>query len=111
MDEKLEWKLKEIKAQRKADVAFIDKILASPQYGKVVDELEKLIITVREDETCDRDTFVIAALIMAASMDMSDDTSDDRQLWLARRFMLCVSAVRVAYAEKDAGWISPEAKA
>ncbi len=111
MNEKLEQQLKKLKEQREEDVAFVNKILATPEYTKVSDEMEQLVVKVRSGDICDRDTFVLAALIMAASVDMSDDATDEQQIWLARRFMLCVSAVRVAYAEQDAGWLSPEARA
>lgn len=77
-------------AQKTRD--WVAKVLKTRHFGQAADALDEVVRKLRA-EGCDRNAFIIAALMATISVDLSDDISTERLVDLLRKFMACGEAV------------------
>lgn len=101
--EKLEEMLREQQAEARKLREWVATIVSRDNFDTAADALDAVIVSLRE-RGCDRDSFVVAALLAVVGIDLSDDISPDRFVALLRKFAVCgeyVIAKRRLEAERE----------
>ena len=89
---KLEELLKEQREEAKKTRDWVAKVVDTKYFDQASDALDEMVKKLRA-EGCDRNAFVIAALVCTISIDLSDDISPERLVDLLRKFMVCGEVV------------------